>query len=256
MLAGVVVIAGLLADTAVEMSDVIEGVGVGSVTASLVTGVGTTAVKLLDCAIEETETAGTAVVSKAESVERAASLDAVLDVCGAVEMSEAAVVDRIGAIAAVLLVGTKLITELASVEVVGSEARIALDVIAGLGETGVIDAELLVSELATAASVPEMRDELIADNEDDTIAVGSVDTAVESFMGDAGAAELEATELVATTVVESTMEGTDAAGLEAGELVAVTSAEINVKLSVDNIVETPSVAKELENTSVERTMLV
>lgn len=259
MLTGVVFTAGLLAGVAVKMSEVIDGVAVGSVAVSLVIGIGTTAVVLLDSAIEEiedTETAGTAVVSRAELVEDATSLVAVLATWEVAETSEAPVVDKTGTTAVLLVDEARMVAELASVTIVDSEARTALDVIAGLGDTAVIDTELLVSELVTATSVLEMLDELVADSEDDTITVGSVDAAVESVTDDAGAAELEATELVATTIVESATEDAGAAELEASELVAVTSVETGAKLSVDDTAEATSVAEELETTSVERTLLV
>jgi len=259
MLTGVVMTAGLLAGVAVKISEVIVGVAVGSVAVSLVIGTGTTAVVLLDSAIEEiedAETAGTAVVSRAELVEDATSLAAVLAASEMTESSEAAVVDKTGTTAVLLVDEARLAAELASVKVVDSEARTALDVIAGLGDIAVTDTELVVSELVAAISVPETLDELVTDNEDDTITVGSVDAAVESVTDDAGAAELEAIELVATTTVESVKEDAGAAELEASELVVVTSVETGTKLSVDDTAEATSVTEELETTSVERTLLV
>jgi len=256
MLTGVIVNAKLLTDVAVRIAEVIVGDAVIPVAVSLVIGAGTTAVVLLDCAIEDEDTAGTAVVSRAEVVEDATSLVTVPTVCEAVVIAEAAVVDKAGTVAVVLLDDVRLVTELASVEVVASEARTALDVTAGLGDTAVTGTELLVSELVTAASVPEIVDELVAEKEDETIAVGSVDTAVESVTDDAGAAELEADELLATTIVEPVVEDADRTELETNELVEVTSVERGAKLSVDDTVETASVADELELTSVERTLLV
>jgi len=232
---------------------------VGTVAVSLVTpvvGSGTTAVVLLDCATTEVEPDGEELISAAELDSGVASVNAELVVCKRVETLEPAIEVRRGFVAAVLLEESKLEAELSAAELAVSEVMIALEVTAGLGDTAVTDGELTTSELVTTAPVLETLEELVAEREAGTVAVGSVDSAVDSEIDDAGTAELEAIKLVAVFVEASVIEDAVAAELEASELVVAASVDTGIKLFVDDDIDTISVVERPEATSVDRKLLV
>ena len=229
----------------------------GTVAVSLVTpvvGSGTTAVVLLDSATE-VEPDGEELISAAE-LDSGASVNAELVVCKRVETLEPAIEVRRGFVAAVLLEESKLEAELSAAELAVSEVMIALEVTAGLGDTAVTDEELPTSELVTTAPVLETLEELVAEREAGTVAVGSVDSAVDSEIDDAGTAELEAIKLVAVFVEASVIEDAVAAELEASELVVAASVDTGIKLFVDDDIEPISVVERPEATSVDRKLLV
>lgn len=231
----------------------------GTVAVSLVTpvvGSGTTAVVLLDCATTEVEPDGEELISAAELDSGVASVNAELVVCKRVETLEPAIEVRRGFVAAVLLEESKLEAELSAAELAVSEVMIALEVTAGLGDTAVTDEELPTSELVTTAPVLETLEELVAEREAGTVAVGSVDSAVDSEIDDAGTAELEAIKLVAVFVEGSVTEDAVAAELEASELVVAASVDTGIKLFVDDDIEPISVVERPEATSVDRKLLV
>lgn len=185
--------------------------------APLVIGAGAFAVELLGCPTEEVE------------------LTAVVDVVTspAVELIDSepvlAVADAGTVAAMVLLEEPNVEEELSGPVLLTADVEVTPDVIAGLGEIGVADAALLVSELlattavAVEVDVDDDEDESEAEAEGDCVTVDSVNAAVEPLTEDAGTAEVEASELVEATVAESVTMDADDAELDTSELVAAAS---------------------------------